>query len=424
MIVAAELAQLVFDGFLGAALHVHVDRGADHEHAFGVRLRERIDQLAHLVERPVEIIVRRILVTAVDRIGRIAACAEHLALGHEAGIDQIVQHHVGAGAGGGQVDVRRVFGGSLEQSGEHRGFGEIDVAHRFVEIEMRRAIDTEGAAAHIGAIKVELEDFVLGQPRLQPDREKRLVHLALDGALIVQEQILRQLLGNRRAALPDTAGLCVGYQRARGAGDVDAEMIVEAAVLGGERRLDQVVGKILKRNRIIVLDTAVADRIAVAIEKRHREIGFFQPVLVGGFAKCRHRQRQHQQESAEPEGCGFRQRFDEDPALPAADIETVHERREPLVELARPGQGREQRGIETRIQIQTEMIDPPLPIVWDDLAHPVPLVSSQRSSARIGHRRDVLLECCGKPKAPLRHRGPRPFCSRAGVINQWSDARF
>ena len=119
-----------------------------------------------------------------------------------------------------------------------------------------------------------------------------------------------------------------------GAGDVDAEMVVEAAVLGGERRLDQIVRKILQRNRIVVLDAAAADRIAVAVEERHREIGFLQPVVVGGFAKRRHRQRQHQDQAAEADGGGFRQRLDEHPALPAADIEAVHEGRVALIEFA------------------------------------------------------------------------------------------
>jgi len=35
---------------------------------------------------------------------------------------------------------------------------------------MRRAIDAERAAAHIGAIKIEFQNLVLGKPRLQPDR--------------------------------------------------------------------------------------------------------------------------------------------------------------------------------------------------------------------------------------------------------------
>ena len=246
--------------------------GADHEDALDIGFRKGFDQLAHLVERPVEIIVRRILVAAIDRDGRVAPRAEHLAFGHEAGIDQIVEDDVGAGAGGGQVDVRRVFGRGLEQPGEHGGFRQSDVARRLVEVEMRRAIDAERAAAHIGAVEIQFQDLVLGKARLQPDRKEGFLHLALDGALVVQEQVLGQLLGDRRAALADAAGLRVGDERSSGAGDVDAEMIVEAAVLGGERRLDQIVRKILQRNRIIVLDAAVADRVAVAVEKRNREI--------------------------------------------------------------------------------------------------------------------------------------------------------
>ena len=106
--------------------------------------------------------------------------------------------------------MRRVFGGRLEQPREHRGFREIDVARRLVEIEMCGAIDAEGAAAHIGAVEIELQNFILGKPRLQPDREESFLHLAFDGALIVQEQVLCKLLGDRRTALSHAAGLRIG----------------------------------------------------------------------------------------------------------------------------------------------------------------------------------------------------------------------
>jgi hypothetical protein len=56
--VAACVAELVFDRFLGGALHVHVDRGADDEDALDVGFREGVDQLAHLFEGVVEIVVR------------------------------------------------------------------------------------------------------------------------------------------------------------------------------------------------------------------------------------------------------------------------------------------------------------------------------------------------------------------------------
>lgn len=88
-----------------------------------------------------------------------------------------------------------------------------------------------------------------------------------------------------------------------------------------------------------MLDASAADDVAVAIQEGHREVGFLQPVLVRGLAEGRYRQRQHQDQAAEPDGGRFRQRLDEDPALPTADIEAVHEGREPLIEFAYPGAG-------------------------------------------------------------------------------------
>ena len=255
------------------------------------------DQLLHLVEGVVEEIVRRAVVAAVERGGGVSAGAEHLALGHEAGLDQVVEHDVGAGAGGRQVDVRRELGRRLEHAGEHGGFRQVDVARRLVEVELRRGVDAERAAAEIGAVEIELEDLVLGQARLQPDREERFLDLALDGALVGEEQVLGKLLGERRAALRHAAGAHVGQQRAEGAGDVDAEMLVEAAVFGRERRLDQRVGELLERDRIVVLDAAAADFVAEAVEEGHRQLGLLQPVVVGGLAERRLRQRQHHDEA-------------------------------------------------------------------------------------------------------------------------------
>ena len=296
----------------------------------------------------------------------------------------------------------RELGRRLEQAGQHRGFRQVDVAHRLVEVEMRRAVDAEGAAAHIGAVEIELQDFVLGQPRLQPDRQKRLVDLALDGALVAQEQVLRQLLGDRGAALPHAAGLRVGDQRARGAGDVDAEMVVEAAVLGRQRRLDQIVREILQRNGIIVLDAAAADRVAVAVEEGDREIGFLQPVVVGGFAERRHGKRKQQNQATQTYGRGFRQRLDEYPALPAADIEAVHEGGVPLVEFAHAFAGREQRGVDARVEIQHPVPDFPLPFRWHDSAHRGPWSVRKRSSTRPG----TVETSCGNVAA-----NPRRCCA-------------
>ena len=161
-VIVTVLAQRGFDLVLGVVLQIGIERGAHHEEAFVDRFREGVDQLAHLVERPVEVIIRRVLLAAVDRRRRIAPGAVDLTLGHESGVDQIVEHDIGAGARRRQVDQRREFARRLEQAGEHRRFRQRHVAHRLAEIVLRRAVDAESAAAEIGAVEIELENLVLG----------------------------------------------------------------------------------------------------------------------------------------------------------------------------------------------------------------------------------------------------------------------
>ena len=290
----AVLAQRAFDRVLGLVLQVGVERGAHHEHALGHRFREGVDQLLHLVEGPVEIIIGARSSRRSTGVAGLRRAPNTWPSVMNAGFDQVVEHDVGARARGRQIDVRRELGRRLEQAGEHRGFRQVHVARRLVEVILRGRIDAEGAAAHIGAVEIQLEDLVLGQPRFQPHRQERLLDLALDRALVGQKQVLGELLGDGGAALHDAAGARIGDQRARGAGDIDAEMLVEAPVLGREHRLDQVVGKLVERDRIVVPDAARADLVAVAVEEGDRELGLLQPVVVRGFAERRDRQRQHQ----------------------------------------------------------------------------------------------------------------------------------
>ena len=85
-------------------------------------------------------------------------------------------------------------------------------------------------------------------------------------------------------------------------------MLVEAPVLGREHRLDQMVGKLVERDGVVVLDAALADLVAVAVEEGDREIGFLQPVVVGGLAEGGHRERQHQHEADGAERGAFGER--------------------------------------------------------------------------------------------------------------------
>ena len=68
---------------------------------------------------------------------------------------------------------------------------------------------------------------------------------------------------------PCTTSLARAFstQGAGRADEVDAEVLEEAPVLGGERGLDQMVGDLLQRHGVVVQDAALADLVAVAIEE-------------------------------------------------------------------------------------------------------------------------------------------------------------
>src|SRR5215831_2508479 len=261
-----------------------------------------------------------------------------------------------------QIDMRRESRRRLEQAGEHRCFSEVYVARGLVEIELCRRIHAEGAAAEIGAVEIEFEDLVLRQPYFEPQREERFLDFALDGALVRQEQVLGQLLADGGTALHHAAGAGIREHRAEQAGNVDAEVFVETAVLGGERRLDQVIGELVERDCVVVPDAARADFIAVAIEEGDGELGFLQPIVVGSFTEGGDRERQQDQQAAAAQGETLRQRFDEAPTPPASDMEAVHEHGEALIKLAPPGLGLIHPEVDARVEIEQEAPQPYLPL--------------------------------------------------------------
>jgi hypothetical protein len=110
-------------------------------------------------------------------------------------------------------------------------------------------LDPIGAAAEVDLVQVAGEDVALVELALELDRQDRLLELALERPLRGQVRELDVLLGDGRAAL---LRLAVAQDRlVEGATDadrVDAAVVEELAVLGGEHRLDQ------HRRQVLVVD--------------------------------------------------------------------------------------------------------------------------------------------------------------------------
>ena len=189
------------------------------------------------------------------------------------------EDELGAGLRRIRVAVRREPRGRLDEAGEHRRFGEGDVAGGLAVIALRRRLDAVGAGAEIDAVEIELEDLVLGVFALEPERQDRLLDLARGGALLGQEEVLGELLGQRRAALGDAARGQVAEDSARDADRIDAEMVVEAPVLDRDEGLGQIGRQLLDVDRAAAGLAAVGEERAVGGEDgdvrralRHREL--------------------------------------------------------------------------------------------------------------------------------------------------------
>ena len=187
----------------------------------------------------------------------------------------------------GEVDV--VVGGVLRrvahQPGEHRGLADGDVLDLLAEVRARRRGDAVRAVPEVDVVEVDLEDLGLRELALEAHREDQLLHLAadllrllelrdllvghqtLDGAdcLLADEQrLLDDLLGQGRGALLDVAvGAEVEPGGAHDADEIEAGVLVEPVVLGGQERGDQVLRHPSERDDLAILDREVADLLAV-----------------------------------------------------------------------------------------------------------------------------------------------------------------
>ena len=71
----------------------------------------------------------------------------------------------------------------------------------------RGGVDAEGAAAEIDPVEIEFEDLVLGEAPFERHRQDAFAHLADEAAVVGQEDVARELLGEGRAALRPAAAL-------------------------------------------------------------------------------------------------------------------------------------------------------------------------------------------------------------------------
>ena len=152
--------------------------------------------------------------------------------------------------------------------------------HRLVEIVEGGGRDAVVAEAEIDLVEIELEDLLLRIGGLDAEGDQRLAYLALERALVADEEVLGDLLRDGGCALHMLGALQQDHHGARDAFRIDAVMRVEILVLGRDegmlhqrrnriaRQIEPALARIFGQNRAVARVDAGHDRRLVVLELR------------------------------------------------------------------------------------------------------------------------------------------------------------
>ena len=150
-----------------------------------------------------------------------------------------------------RVVVRR----RLRDSDKRSGLGESQIRRILREIALRCSLNAIGAGTVVHGVEIHKQDFVLAVVLLDFNRQVDLSDLALERYIVhfvSKNRVSNELLRDGGCTL--AAG--TGQRNDRGttnADDVEAAVLVEALVLGGNRSLKHVRADLVKLDRIAIL---------------------------------------------------------------------------------------------------------------------------------------------------------------------------
>ena len=150
--------------------------------------------------------------------------------------------------------------------GEGRGLGDVEFAGTLPEVALARDLDTVRAIAEVDLVEVELEDLVLGIALLDVERHTHLAQLAAQAAVaavdVLGKEVARELHGDGGRTgdpSPENGSL----RRTEDADPVDAMMLVEALVLGGQEGLNDGGRDLVEGHYRASLEAQVGDEAAI-----------------------------------------------------------------------------------------------------------------------------------------------------------------
>jgi hypothetical protein len=196
--------------------------------------------------------------------------------------------------------VVRAFGESGDVGGLRNGQF-VDRLAEIVEGGRRDAVQVaprrQGAEEDL--VEVKLEDLVLREGRFHAQRDQRLADLALIAALVADEEVLGDLLGDGGGALlPRSPRPQIDHDGAHEPFRVDARVPVEVLVLGRQEGVDDKLGHGVDRHVEAPLAGIFRDQAAV----RGMDAGHHRRLVIGELGVIRQVLRIEPESIGQPHG--------------------------------------------------------------------------------------------------------------------------
>ncbi|HRH85495.1 MAG TPA: hypothetical protein PLO41_01495, partial [Rubrivivax sp.] len=195
-----------------------------------------------------------------------------LGLVDEAELQHAPEHVAAPALGLHRVGDRIDLGRRLGQAGDHGDLREVQLVQRDAVVDLRRCADAVGPVAEEDLVQVELENLILGQLALNDVGEHHFLQLALVGLLGRQEKVARHLHGDGAAALLLFMGVGEFQHGAQHRQPVDARVLIEAIVFGGDDRLLEQGRHLLDGHRRAPLLTEFGNQAPVVGEHLERRL--------------------------------------------------------------------------------------------------------------------------------------------------------
>jgi hypothetical protein len=168
------------------------------------------------------------------------------------------------------IAERMQVAGRFRQRGQIGGFRQRQFMHRLAVIAERSSGHAIVVEAEVDFIEIEFEDLLFRIGRLDTEREQRFANLALKRPLVGEQEVLGDLLRDRRSALDAAVATDHDHRSAGDAFRIDARMGIEILVFRRKEGLLHEVGNRRTRQEQAALARVLSKQRSVrSVHARH-----------------------------------------------------------------------------------------------------------------------------------------------------------